>query len=93
MSYVLLPSPAFSRAARKLLKRNPSAAAEIESALLQLTENPSHASLRTHPLKGSLKGSWACSAGYDLRIIFRFVRHKDNEAILLQSVGSHDEVY
>jgi mRNA-degrading endonuclease YafQ of YafQ-DinJ toxin-antitoxin module len=29
-----------------------------------------HASLRTHKLRGSLAGCWACSAGYDLRIVF-----------------------
>ncbi len=93
MSHVLLPSTAFARAARRFIKRNPSASADIDAALHQLAENPSHSSLRTHPLKGTLKGSWACSAGYDLRIIFRFVRHDDDAAILLQSVGTHDEVY
>jgi hypothetical protein len=40
-----------------------------------------------------LEGSWACSAGYDLRILFRFVTHSGAEAILLLTVGGHDEVY
>jgi mRNA-degrading endonuclease YafQ of YafQ-DinJ toxin-antitoxin module len=44
-------------------------------------------------LKGKLEGSWACSAGYDLRIIFSFVQHEGAEAILLETMGTHDEVY
>ena len=39
------------------------------------------------------EGSWACSAGYDLRVIFRPVKHAGKPAILLESVGTHDEVY
>jgi mRNA interferase YafQ len=38
-------------------------------------------------------GSWACSAGYDMRIVFEFVQYEGAEAILLQTVGTHDEVY
>ena len=49
--------------------------------------------LRTHKLHGELVGSWACSAGYDLRVVFAFVEHDGAEAVLLQSVGTHDEVY
>jgi mRNA-degrading endonuclease YafQ of YafQ-DinJ toxin-antitoxin module len=44
-------------------------------------------------LKGNLAGSWACSAGYDLRIIFSFVEQRGAEAILLETLGTHDEVY
>jgi len=49
--------------------------------------------LRTHKLKGKLEGSWACSAGYDLRIIFEFVPYEGSEAIVLESIGTHREVY
>jgi mRNA-degrading endonuclease YafQ of YafQ-DinJ toxin-antitoxin module len=49
--------------------------------------------LRTHKLKGKLAGTWACSAGFDLRIVFEFVNFEDQEAILLLSVGTHEEVY
>lgn len=52
-----------------------------------------HSSLRTHKLKGKYEGSWACSAAYDLRIIFEFVEFENDEAILLQTIGTHDEVY
>jgi hypothetical protein len=49
--------------------------------------------LKTHKLKGKLAGSWACSAGYDLRVVFQFVKHKGADAILLEGIGTHDEVY
>ena len=49
--------------------------------------------LKTHKRKGELAGSWACSAGYDLRILFEFVQHEGAEAILLHTIGTHDEVY
>lgn len=58
-----------------------------------LGEDAHDSKLRSHKLKGKLEGSWACSAGYDLRIIFSFVEHEGAEAILLETVGSHDEVY
>jgi len=58
-----------------------------------LSEDAFHPQLKTHKLKGKLAGSWACSAGYDLRVVFEFVKHKGAEAILLESVGTHDEVY
>ena len=48
--------------------------------------------LRTHKLKGELKDFYACSAGCDLRIIFKFVQYEQTQAIILQSIGTHDEV-
>ena len=35
----------------------------------------------------------SCSGGYDLRIIFKFVEHEGVQAILLETIGTHDEVY
>jgi mRNA-degrading endonuclease YafQ of YafQ-DinJ toxin-antitoxin module len=58
-----------------------------------LYNDPFQAKLRTHKLKGELKDSYACSAGYDLRIVFKFVEHENSSAILLESIGTHDEVY
>jgi addiction module RelE/StbE family toxin len=90
---LLLTSPGFLRAARRLIKKNTSTAEDLKAALELLGEDAFDARLRTHKLKGKLDGSWACSAGYDLRIIFNFVEHEEEEAILLETVGSHDEVY
>ena len=35
----------------------------------------------------------SCSGGYDLRSIFKFVEHEGVQAILLETIGTHDEVY
>jgi addiction module RelE/StbE family toxin len=93
MRRVLLQSASFVRAARRLLKKNPQAAPHLQAALESLAEDALQPALKTHKLKGELAGSWACSAGYDLRIVFEFVQHQGAEAVLLQTVGTHDEVY
>jgi mRNA-degrading endonuclease YafQ of YafQ-DinJ toxin-antitoxin module len=76
-----------------LAKKHPEAAPTLQAALEALAEDAFHPSLKTHKLKGELAGSLACSAGYDLRIVFRLVQHEGAEAILVQTVGTHDEVY
>lgn len=73
MTRQLLRSPSFVRAAQRLLKKQPLAAAAFHQALTLLAEAAFHPKLRTHKLKGKLQGSWACAAGYDLRIVFDFV--------------------
>ncbi len=92
MSRELLRSPAFARALRAWLKSRPGAAEAIEATLQQLSEDAYHPSLRTHKLRGPLAGCWACSAGYDWRIVFEFVQHDGAEAILLLALGTHDQV-
>jgi mRNA-degrading endonuclease YafQ of YafQ-DinJ toxin-antitoxin module len=93
MRRLLIRSSAFLRAARRLVKKDASLAEDLRAALDQLAEDAFHPSLRTHKLKGDLQGLWACSAGYDLRIVFSFVHHEGEEATLLQTIGTHDEVY
>lgn len=93
MRRAVLPSTAFIRAARRLLKKKPEAAPMIAAALDALSEDAFQPAMKTHKLKGDLKGSWACSLGYDLRIVFQIVAQGDSEAILLQTIGTHDEVY
>lgn len=93
MNFVLLRSSAFVREARKIVKKQPSIAENIQNTLVLLIDDPFHPRLKTHKLKGDLKDSYACSAGYDLRIIFSFVEYEKRQAILLESIGTHDEVY
>jgi mRNA-degrading endonuclease YafQ of YafQ-DinJ toxin-antitoxin module len=89
----LLRSPAFARDLRNWLKSRPNAAASIESTLQQMAVDVAHPSLRTHKLRGPLSGCWACSAGYDLRVVFEYTQHEGAEAILLLALGTHDQVY
>jgi mRNA-degrading endonuclease YafQ of YafQ-DinJ toxin-antitoxin module len=76
-----------------LVKKDSHVAEHLRSALALLAEDVFHPKLKTHKLKGELGGSWACSAAHDLRIVFEFVQYEGAEAILLETVGSHDEVY
>ncbi len=93
MKRSLLRSSAFIRAAKQFLKKHPSLANDLQTSLTLLEADAFHPKLKTHKLKGNLIGLWACSGGYDLRIIFEFVHFESSEAILLQTLGSHDEVY
>lgn len=81
------------RAAHRLVKKHPEAGPIFQTVLESSAEGAFLAALKTHKLKGELAGSWACSVGYDLRIVFEFVQYEGNEAILLKTFGTHDEVY
>ncbi len=89
----LLRSATVVRAVRRLLKKQPLAAPALEQALALLAADAFHPKLRTPRLKGKLQGSWAASAGYDLRISFDLVQYEGAEAILLLTGGTHEEVY
>jgi len=93
MKRLLIRSSAFVRAAKRTVKRNPDVAEDIRTALELLAENATHPKLKTHKLKGKLEGSWACSVGYDLRIIFRFGQYENQKAVFLETMGTHEEVY
>ena len=91
----LVWSSKFTRAARKLARRNPELLDQLEAALRQLEDDPYHSALRTHKLSGGFKGCWACSAGYDFRVVFEFVRPQKGAEIEIHllNLGTHDEVY
>ena len=89
----LILSKAFARDAKRLLKKSPQFAESVKNTLNLLETDVFHPHLKTHRLKGQLKDSWACSVAYDLRIIFEIVRHENEDTILLQTIGTHDEVY
>jgi mRNA-degrading endonuclease YafQ of YafQ-DinJ toxin-antitoxin module len=93
MKRQLVFSPAFIRDAKRLTSRNQHVRDDVEKALQILQSNAFDPRLKTHKLKGGLAGNWASTAGYDLRIIFRFITHLGAEAILLKSIGTHDDVY
>jgi mRNA-degrading endonuclease YafQ of YafQ-DinJ toxin-antitoxin module len=40
-----------------------------------------------------MAGCWACTAGYDLRIVFEYETFEGAETILLLALGTHDQVY
>ena len=93
MRRLLLRSSAFVRAARRVVRKAPRVAEDLQTTLALLAEDAFHPQLRTHKLRGQFAESWACSVGYDLRIVFKFVQHEGAEALLLETIGTHDEVY
>ncbi len=88
-------APKFKRAYRKFVKRDRSWQKRIDQTLLSLQEDVFSPQLGTHKLSGELFGLWACSCGYDCRIVFALERDPTNgeEVILLLDIGTHDEVY
>lgn len=84
----------FLRALKRVVRKHPQKRRDIEITLRVLVTDPFAPQLETHKLKGKLAGSWACSVGRDLRIIFDFVKNaKGDEDILLLEIGTHEEVY
>jgi addiction module RelE/StbE family toxin len=91
----LVWTPRFTRALRRLTRRHPALSQELATTLALLERDPFHSALRTHKLKGQLRDCWACSAGYDCRLVFEIVKNpktKESE-VLLHTAGTHDEVY
>ena len=93
VKHCLIPAPAFVRASRRFLKKHPASANDLEALLQCLGADPFAPALRTHKLKGALAGSWAASGGYDLRVVFHFSKHQGRPALILEAIGTHDEVY
>jgi len=75
------------------MKKGAQAEAALHETLRLLEADVSDPRLKTHKLKGKWDGCWACSGGYDFRIIFEFVRRGEEEIISLLLVGTHDDVY
>ena len=85
----------FVRAFKRAIRKHPALRGDIEATLRLWQEDPFASPLAAHKLKGKLAGSWACRTGYDLRIIFDFVKSagQSEDDILLLEIGTHDEVY
>lgn len=91
----LIASSSFKRSFKRIVRRRPELFARIEDVLNLLVEEPFHPMLHTHKLKGDLAGRMACTVDYEYRIVFEFVSDPEtgDEAILLDAVGTHHEVY
>lgn len=91
----LIWSNTFIRAFKKIIRKKPNLRQDIENTLRLLVNDPFAVQLETHKLKGKLSDSWACSVGYDLRIIFDFIKNEKQQVddIFLIGIGTHEEVY
>jgi addiction module RelE/StbE family toxin len=82
--------PKFKRVYKKKLRYHSEIKEQLFNALTLLVNDPFHPILKTHKLVGPLKGNYAFSLGYDLRVVFKFL---DKEAAFLETIGTHEEVY
>ena len=91
----LIFTPHFDRAYARFTRRNPVRRSCVDRTLARLEHSPDDPRLKTHMLSGDRRGLFACTCGYDCRILFDWLRlmkaHEDT--IHLLNVGTHDEVY
>lgn len=85
----LVTTPRFERKLKLFLRKHPEFADRFQDRLIVLQRDINEPSLRSHALTGRLKGSWAASLTYEYRIVFSF----NNTEIVLEAIGTHDEVY
>jgi mRNA interferase YafQ len=87
----LVLAPRFERAFRRLIRKNPALQSQIETTLRRLADNLNDPRLKMHHLSGQLTGLYACTAGYDYRIVFAKQKHPKSgaEVLLLINIGTH----
>jgi mRNA-degrading endonuclease YafQ of YafQ-DinJ toxin-antitoxin module len=83
-------SSSFKRAYKRLIKGKPELESAFRERLTLFVSNPYEPSLNTHKLSGTMKGQWAFSLTFKLRIVFSFTRP---DFAMLEDIGSHDQVY
>lgn len=76
-------SSKFAREYKKISLKTKKVAQEKEEIF---RKDPFDSSLKTHKLKGGLKGFWSFSINHKYRIIFEFINKK---TIWFHSVGEH----
>jgi len=91
MTYNLIYTNSYIKRASKFVKKHPDLISQYKKTLKLLEIEPSHPSLRLHPLKGKLKDLHSISINIFYRITLEFIIIK--KEIILVDVGHHDEVY
>jgi len=91
MPYTLLFTEHYNHKAARFLKRHPELRQQYLKTLQILEANPTHPSLRLHPLKGNLQGLHAVSINLSYRITLELLIQEQH--IIPINVGDHDAVY
>jgi len=91
VTYTLIYTNSYIKRASKFVKKHPDLVSQYEKTLKLLEIDPTHPSLRLHPLKGQLKELHSVSINISYRITLEFILV--NKEIILVNVGHHDEVY
>ncbi len=91
MSYALVFTEQYNRRAARFLKRHPELRQQYLKTLQLLEANPSHPSLRLHPLAGKLQGLHSVSINLSYRITLELLIQ--DQKIIPINVGDHETVY
>ena len=91
----LQSSKKFDKAYQKFVHHDIALQRQVDETIKRMEDDVFSPTLGAHKLTGNLWGLFACSCGYDCRIVFSIERDKNSgeEFILLDDVGTHDEVY
>ena len=91
MSYSLIFTESYEKVERRFLRKHSELLSRYAKTLALLEVDPSHPSLRLHPLKGRLTGLHSVSLNLQYRITLELeIRARE---IILVNVGGHGEVY
>lgn len=94
MTRTLFRTSRFTRHLKGVMKRSPHHRQAVTDTLAMLAADAFDPRLRTHKLQGGLSDRWSCSVVYDLRILFELMEDPEaGPSLLLQAIGTHDEVY
>ena len=91
MSFTLVYTEQYNRRASRFIKRHPDLKTQYLRTLQLLEINPSHPSLRLHPLQGKIKHLHSVSINMSYRITLELLISDDQ--IILINVGDHGAVY
>ena len=91
MSFTLVYTEQYNRRASRFIKRHPDLKTQYLRTLQLLEINPSHPSLRLHPLQGKIKHLHSVSINMSYRITLELLISDDQ--IILINVGDNVAVY
>jgi mRNA-degrading endonuclease YafQ of YafQ-DinJ toxin-antitoxin module len=89
----VVDTPRYRSQYKKFVRSHPFLKDRIRETLRKMREDVFAPELRTHRLSGKMYGLFACSCVYDCRIVFTFETVGDVETIILDSIGTHKQVY
>ena len=89
--FALVFTEQYNRRAARFLKRHPDLRRHYLKTLQLLQGNPSHPSLRLHPLRGKHEGLHSVSINLSYRITLELLIQ--DQQIIPVNVGDHDAVH
>lgn len=77
---------------KKWIRDHPELKVQFAKKIALFAEDPFPPSLKTHTLRGVLKGLWSFRITYEHRLVFDFIDEGRTQIVLID-IGSHEEVY